>query len=167
MFDLSGKVALVTGGSRGLGLQIAGALGEQGARLVLSSGKATDLEQARVNLSKLGYEADTVAADNSKDADISRLVDDTFDKAGRIRHSNQQCRRELGNSIGGPSCPCLGQGDEPQHSFAVPVEPAGRQAFDDPPQIRPHHQHGVDRGTAWSCRRAADDRVQHEQGRGG
>jgi NAD(P)-dependent dehydrogenase (short-subunit alcohol dehydrogenase family) len=84
VFDLSGKVALVTGGSRGLGLQIAGALGEQGARLVLSSRKATDLEQARVNLSKLGYEADTVAADNSKDADISRLVDDTFDKAGRI-----------------------------------------------------------------------------------
>ena len=33
MFDLSGKVALVTGGSRGLGLQIAGALGEQGASI--------------------------------------------------------------------------------------------------------------------------------------
>ena len=37
LFDLNGKTALVTGGSRGLGLQIAEALGEQGARLVLSS----------------------------------------------------------------------------------------------------------------------------------
>ena len=35
--DLTGKTALITGGSRGLGLQVAEALGEQGARLVLSS----------------------------------------------------------------------------------------------------------------------------------
>jgi NAD(P)-dependent dehydrogenase (short-subunit alcohol dehydrogenase family) len=53
-FDLSGKVALVTGGSRGLGLQIAEALGEQGAELMLSSRKAADLEQARAHLAKLG-----------------------------------------------------------------------------------------------------------------
>ncbi len=39
-FDLSGKVALVTGGSRGLGLQIPEALGEQGARVIVSSQKA-------------------------------------------------------------------------------------------------------------------------------
>jgi NAD(P)-dependent dehydrogenase (short-subunit alcohol dehydrogenase family) len=39
LFDLSGRTALVTGGSRGLGLQIAEALGEQGAKLVLSSRK--------------------------------------------------------------------------------------------------------------------------------
>ena len=44
-FDLSGKSALITGGSRGLGLQIAEALGEQGAKIVLSSRKAADLEQ--------------------------------------------------------------------------------------------------------------------------
>jgi NAD(P)-dependent dehydrogenase (short-subunit alcohol dehydrogenase family) len=74
-FDLSGKVALVTGGSRGLGLQIAEALGEQGAELMLSSRKAADLEQARAHLAKLGYRAETVAADNSRDAEISRLVE--------------------------------------------------------------------------------------------
>ena len=50
MFDLSGKKALVTGGSRGLGLQIAEALGEQGAELVLSSRKASDLEKAQEHL---------------------------------------------------------------------------------------------------------------------
>jgi hypothetical protein len=45
-----GKTALVTGGSRGLGLQMAHALGEAGARIVLSSRKAKDLEQAAAEL---------------------------------------------------------------------------------------------------------------------
>ena len=40
LFDLSGKTALITGGSRGLGLQMAHALGEAGARIMLSSRKA-------------------------------------------------------------------------------------------------------------------------------
>ncbi len=46
LFDLTGKTALVTGGSRGLGLQLAHALGEAGARIMLSSRKASDLEEA-------------------------------------------------------------------------------------------------------------------------
>ena len=46
LFDLKGKTALVTGGSRGLGLQMAHALGEAGARIMLSSRKAGDLEVA-------------------------------------------------------------------------------------------------------------------------
>ena len=45
LFDLAGKTALVTGGSRGLGLQIAEALGEAGARVMLTSRKADDLEE--------------------------------------------------------------------------------------------------------------------------
>jgi len=40
LFDLTGKTALVTGGSRGLGLQIAEALGEAGAKVLLTSRKA-------------------------------------------------------------------------------------------------------------------------------
>jgi NAD(P)-dependent dehydrogenase (short-subunit alcohol dehydrogenase family) len=46
LFDLKGKTALITGGSRGLGLQLAHALGEAGARIMLSSRKASDLEEA-------------------------------------------------------------------------------------------------------------------------
>jgi gluconate 5-dehydrogenase len=45
LFDLSGKSALITGGSRGLGLQMAHALGEAGARIMLSARKAPELEQ--------------------------------------------------------------------------------------------------------------------------
>lgn len=83
-FDLSGKIALVTGGSRGLGLQIAEALGEQGAKLILSSRKAGDLEDARTHLANLGYRADVIAADNSKDADIITLVDKALAHSGKI-----------------------------------------------------------------------------------
>lgn len=49
LFDLTGKTALVTGGSRGLGLQIAEALGKQGAKIVLSSRKQSDLDEAVKN----------------------------------------------------------------------------------------------------------------------
>ena len=50
LFDLDGKTALVTGGSRGLGLQIAEALGEAGARVLLTSRKADDLEESAAHL---------------------------------------------------------------------------------------------------------------------
>ena len=83
-FDLSGKSALITGGSRGLGLQIAEALGEQGAKIVLSSRKAPDLEQAQKQLAGLGIKADWIAADNAKDDDIKRLADEAIAKLGRV-----------------------------------------------------------------------------------
>jgi len=50
LFDLSGKTALITGGSRGLGLQIAEALGEAGAKILLTSRKAADLEESAAHL---------------------------------------------------------------------------------------------------------------------
>src|SRR5260370_34967676 len=81
-FDLSGKSAVITGGSRGLGLQIAEALGEQGAKIVLSSRKAPDLEQAQKHLAGLGIKADWIAADNAKDDDINRLPDRPVAKLG-------------------------------------------------------------------------------------
>ena len=56
LFDLKGKTALVTGGSRGLGWQMAQALGEAGARLVLTSRKAHDLEAAAQELQAQGIE---------------------------------------------------------------------------------------------------------------
>ncbi len=83
-FDLSGKSALITGGSRGLGLQIAEALGEQGAKIVLSSRKAPDLEQAQKHLAGLGIKADWIAADNARDDDIKRLADEAIAKLGRV-----------------------------------------------------------------------------------
>lgn len=63
LFDLTGKRALITGGSRGLGLQIAQSLGEAGATIMLSSRKQADLDEAVAELSAAGIKAYAVAAD--------------------------------------------------------------------------------------------------------
>ena len=60
LFDLSGRTALVTGGSRGLGLQMAHALGEAGAKIMLSSRKADDLKEAAAELKAAGIDADWI-----------------------------------------------------------------------------------------------------------
>ncbi|KQW03043.1 SDR family oxidoreductase [Rhizobacter sp. Root1221] len=74
LFDLTGKTALITGGSRGLGLQIAEALGEAGARVLLTSRKASDLEEAAAHLSGLGIEAQWIAADASVPDEVQRVA---------------------------------------------------------------------------------------------
>jgi gluconate 5-dehydrogenase len=84
LFDLSGKTALVTGGSRGLGLQMAHALGEAGAKIMLSSRKAEDLEQAAAELQAAGIDARWIAADCAKEADIARLADETLQRMGDV-----------------------------------------------------------------------------------
>jgi gluconate 5-dehydrogenase len=84
IFDLSGKTALITGGSRGLGLQMAEALGSYGARVVLSSRKAEELQLAQAHLQALGIEADWVAADGSNEAEIAVLADAAMEKLGQV-----------------------------------------------------------------------------------
>ena len=84
LFDLKGKTALITGGSRGLGLQMAHALGEAGARLMLSSRKADDLEQAVAELQAAGIDARWIAADCSREEDTRRLADETLERMGAI-----------------------------------------------------------------------------------
>ena len=61
LFSLKGRVALITGGSRGLGLQIAEALGEVGARVVLTARKQAELDQAQAHLRERGIDAVTLA----------------------------------------------------------------------------------------------------------
>ncbi|RTL16472.1 MAG: SDR family NAD(P)-dependent oxidoreductase [Burkholderiales bacterium] len=84
LFDLSGQVALVTGGSRGLGLQIAEALGEAGAKIMLTSRKAADLEEAAAELQAKGIDARWIAADAARPEDVQRVVAETMERLGRI-----------------------------------------------------------------------------------
>jgi NAD(P)-dependent dehydrogenase (short-subunit alcohol dehydrogenase family) len=84
LFDLKGQTALVTGGSRGLGLQMAHALGEAGAKIVISSRKADDLEKATAELQAAGIDARWIAADCSREEDIRRLTSETLQRAGDV-----------------------------------------------------------------------------------
>ena len=84
LFDLSGQTALVTGGSRGLGLQIAEALGEAGAKIMLTSRKAADLEEAAADLQAKGIDARWVAGDASEPAQVQKVVDEALQRMGHI-----------------------------------------------------------------------------------
>ncbi len=84
LFDLSGKTALVTGGSRGLGFQLAEALGEAGARLFLTSRKAADLQEAVDQLRKKGIVVDCMAADCADPAQIEKLAQQALATLGHV-----------------------------------------------------------------------------------
>ena len=84
LLSLEGKTALVTGGSRGLGLQIAEALGEAGARVMLTSRKAGDLEESAGHLKERGIEAIWIAADMSQPSEIVRVTQDAMSRLGHV-----------------------------------------------------------------------------------
>ena len=84
LLDLTGKVALITGGSRGLGLQIASGLGEMGARVALTARKSDELEQARAQLARERVEAFPVVCDLSKPEAIVPMVEAVLKHYGHI-----------------------------------------------------------------------------------
>jgi NAD(P)-dependent dehydrogenase (short-subunit alcohol dehydrogenase family) len=84
LFDLSGRTALVTGGSRGLGLQVAEALGEAGARLVLTARKATELATATEHLRGRGIEASWIDGDASRSEEVSRVSAEALKRLGHV-----------------------------------------------------------------------------------
>lgn len=84
LFDLSGQVALVTGGSRGLGFQACEALGEYGAHVVLTARKQDELDAAAAELRAAGVSAEALAADLSRPEAIEVVVQSILDRHGKI-----------------------------------------------------------------------------------
>ena len=84
LFDLSGRVALVTGGSRGLGLQMAEALGEMGARLALTARKKNELDEAVAHLKAMGIEATAWVCDIGKREAIAPVIGQILAKLGKV-----------------------------------------------------------------------------------
>lgn len=84
LFDLSGRTALITGGSRGLGLQMAEALGEQGAKLVISSRKQNELDEAVAHLKKMGIDVVAMASDLVKETAIKPLAEAAIKHLGHV-----------------------------------------------------------------------------------
>src|ERR1041385_4973738 len=84
LFDLTGRVAIITGGSIGLGRQMAEALAEMGANLVLCARKKERCEQAAHDLEKLGVRALAMACDVKDQASVEQLVAATVSEFKKI-----------------------------------------------------------------------------------
>lgn len=84
LFDLTGRVALITGGSIGLGRQMAEGLAEMGADVALSARKKERCEETAHEIEKLGVRAAAFACDVKDAASVQQMVDGTLSHFGRI-----------------------------------------------------------------------------------
>lgn len=84
VFDLTGRVALVTGATRGIGLAIARAYGQAGARLAISSENADDCRQVAAQLAEEGIDAWPLAADLSQQGQVQALADGVLAHFGHL-----------------------------------------------------------------------------------
>lgn len=84
LFDLTGRSAIVTGGSRGIGTEMAEALGESGAGLMLCARRAEWLEETVNEFKDRGFNVDGIVADVSKPEDVEAVVTATVTRFGRV-----------------------------------------------------------------------------------
>ncbi len=84
MFRLDGKVAIITGASKGIGLSIAQALAEHGAKVVVSSRSQSAVDEAAAGISQQGFEATGLACHVGRADDLKNLVNQTMQIYGRI-----------------------------------------------------------------------------------
>jgi NAD(P)-dependent dehydrogenase (short-subunit alcohol dehydrogenase family) len=82
--DFDGRSAVITGGSRGLGLLLARELGRHGARITIAARDAGELERARQDLEQRGINVTTVVCDVTERDEAQRLVDEVVARTGRI-----------------------------------------------------------------------------------
>lgn len=84
LFDLRGKIALITGGSRGLGLRMAEALGEMGAKVAITARKVGELKEAEIHLEKRGIEVLSIPNDLLQFDQIPNMVNQVISRYGII-----------------------------------------------------------------------------------
>ncbi len=84
LIHVQGKTALVTGGSRGIGLAIARALASHGAKVAIAARKPEGLAQAKAELAKMGVEVETFVAHVGRPDEAARLVADVIARFGKL-----------------------------------------------------------------------------------
>jgi gluconate 5-dehydrogenase len=84
LFDLSGKTAIVTGGSRGIGKEMAEGLGEAGANLVLCARRAEWLDETVTEFRDRGFNVESMLCDVAKPSDVEAVVNATVQKFGSV-----------------------------------------------------------------------------------
>ena len=84
LFDLSGRVALITGASRGIGEATARLLAEQGAHVIISSRKQEDLDKVAASITAAGGKATAIAAHQGESAALKHLMDEVSSGFGRL-----------------------------------------------------------------------------------
>jgi NAD(P)-dependent dehydrogenase (short-subunit alcohol dehydrogenase family) len=84
LFDLTGKTAIITGGSRGIGKEMAEALAEAGASLMLCARREEWLVETVEEFRARGFSVEGKTCDVSKPEDVQAVVDETVEKAGKV-----------------------------------------------------------------------------------
>src|SRR6187551_2430047 len=84
MFDLTGKTAIVTGGSRGIGKEMAEGLAEAGANLMLCARRAEWLDETVKEFQDRGFNTAGVVCDVSKAEEVQNVIDETVSRFGSV-----------------------------------------------------------------------------------
>ena len=143
-FRLDGRVALVTGGARGLGLTMATALAEAGADIAISGRTRSACEEAVAQIAKeTGRQAAAFEADVTKGADVEKLAADVESALGQGRHPDQQRRHQHPRPDSGTVRSRLGRGHRHQPQGPVALRARDRPA-DGGPRLGPRDQHRLD-----------------------
>lgn len=87
-------VAIVTGGSKGIGLAIASRLAREGARVAINARNEAELEQALRQLEKEGADASAMAGDITQPGVVERIVEAARDRFGRVTHVVQNASED-------------------------------------------------------------------------
>jgi NAD(P)-dependent dehydrogenase (short-subunit alcohol dehydrogenase family) len=84
LFKLTGRIALVTGGGRGIGLACAEALAEAGAQVIIADRDATLADEGRAALRATGWDADVVIMDVTDSGRVTQVADEVVSRHGRV-----------------------------------------------------------------------------------